>query len=118
MKTLLKLFFAIFLVSLLSACVTTEVRLVQSQKYVVVEVETKYLQDCQVEPPPMREAYLNAGHDEREDMLTRTLLTQYQNTKLCTADKKSLRVLIAKQKEDVEAFNAAEDERIKKLGVK
>lgn len=118
MKYFLNLLVSIIIISLLTGCVTTEVRLVESQKYVLIEPDAKYLQDCKIEPPPAKELYLAAGHDEREDMLTRTLLTQYTNIKLCTSDKQSLRSLMEKQKADVEAFNASEEERIKKLGVK
>lgn len=114
----MRLFFCLILAMLLTGCVTTEVRLVEAQKFIVVNIDPKYLQDCDMEPPPDRVNYLAAGQDEREDMMTRVLFAQYQNTKLCTADKRSLRQLIDQQKADVEAANAAEDKRIKDLGVK
>ena len=117
MKKIIALIAALFMISILAGCVTTDVRLVQSQKYVVVEIDPKYLQDCPVEPPPSKKAYLEAGHDEREDMMTKVLLTQYQNTKICTADKRSIKELLEKQKETVEEANRKEEERIKKLGV-
>ena len=114
----MKYFIALVAALFLSGCATTEIKLVHSQKYIVIDVDPKYLQDCAVEAPPGKKAYLEAGHDEREDMMTKTLLIQYQNNKACTADKRAIKELIAKQKQSVDEANAAEDERIKNLGVK
>ena len=109
----------ILVMVLLTGCATTEtVLLVQSQKYVLVDIDPKYLRDCDVEPPPDKASYLAAGHDEREGMMTTTLLVQYQNTKACTADKRAIKVLISQYKKDIEDANLAEEKRIKELGVK
>lgn len=114
MKSFLISLFVVFL----SGCATTEtIKRVQSQKYVMVEIDPRYLQDCLVEPPPNKKDYLEAGHDEREDMMTRVLLKQYQYIRHCNLDKKSIRELIDKQKKEVENFNLTEEKRLKQEGV-
>lgn len=112
MKKLLMLVFVLFL----AGCVTQPVvRIVQSEKMVLLEPEQKYLADCQATEPPTVQEYMAMGVDQREDILTRRLTEEYKHRQECTLDKRSLRDLLVKQRAIVAEYNAKEEARVQAL---
>lgn len=112
MKTIL---FVVMMVFTLASCGHREVRVVESEKLVLLEPDAVYLNDCDYKSPPLPADYLSMGKDEREDAIIRTLSKQYSYTGECTIAKRSLRDLIAKQKIVIQQHNAKEDERVQAL---
>jgi len=110
---------ALILVALfaLAGCTTTppEVRVIESEKMVLLEPDQQYLVDCQSSEPPYVSDYKNMGKDEREDALVRSLTAAYEHRQKCTVEKKSLRDLVAKQKAIVAEYNLKEEARVKAL---
>lgn len=109
--------FLIILLTLvaLAGCKTIEVRVLESEKLVLLEPEAVYLNDCEAKAPPTVDEYMAMGMDGREDALSQTLAMQYKYKKDCTLDKRSLRELIVKQKQVLDTHNAKEAARIQAL---
>lgn len=108
----MKAFLIILATMFLTACGGIEVRVVESKKLVLLEPDAIYLEDCDDEVPPSVREYLEMGVDEREDAVVRSLSKQYKYSHDCTIDKRSLRALIAKQKEVLQEHNAKEEARV------
>lgn len=99
----------------LTGCGHNEVRVVEKTTWVQPEVDPIYLEDCRKETPPDAMAWVDMGQDERIDVLTRTLMRQYELTQSCTLDKQNLRQLLEKQKKAVADRNKAEEDRLLQL---
>lgn len=98
---------------LLTGCIspTTNVRIVESEKMKLIELDGKYLKDCGLREPPDVMEYLSAGMDGREDMLSQAFIAQHKYLKECTIDKRSLRSIIEKQRQAIKEHNEREAER-------
>ena len=103
---------AILLGFMLSGCVTTQVRVLETERQVLVELDPSYYKDCEVEAPPTPEAFMAMGTDERESALAKSLAMQYGNRYDCTLDKRSLRELTVKQKRIIDEYNRQEALRV------
>lgn len=83
------------------------------EKLRLVEPDPRYLADCEFTPPPERRTWRALNTESREDLLTRTLLSQYAQMGQCNKDKASLREIIATERAIVNTHNAKEEARIK-----
>ena len=114
MKTLLLISLA-----LLAGCSTvevkTEVKVLQTKEIILTEIDEQYLRDCKIIKPATPDQFLKMGSDEREDHLTRLLISQYAEVGVCNIDKQRLRSLIDRQKQLVQKHNQDEVERVQKL---
>lgn len=106
--------FLLFLATIfLTGCIspTTNVRIVESEKIKLIELDGKYLKDCGLREPPDVMEYLSAGMDGREDMLSQAFIAQHKYLRECTIDKRSLRAIVEKQQQAIKEHNAREAER-------
>lgn len=101
---------------LLSGCATENIRIIQSKEYILIGIDPSYLKDCEIVPPPARENYPKLSHDMKESLLTEVLIEQYGKTAKCTEDKRAIRELIVRQKQEIELSNQNEQNRVKKEG--
>lgn len=108
-----KVALAVLVCFALTACGSTQIRVVEKQTYVVAEVDPVYLNDCEQLPPAEKKYFMALTPDEQVDVLTQALLKQYKYTRACSSDKKSIRELLEKQKKAVADRNAAEEARVK-----
>lgn len=97
---------------LLAGCETIKVVVVEKNSWKTLSVDPVLLEDCVLEPPASRDAYLKMSMDEREDHLTRSLINQYVHTKNCTTDKRSIKTSLKKQQDLVDEYNAKEEKRV------
>ena len=111
---IVRFFLFLFMLFGLTGCNLAPPRVVETEKLVLVSVSEIYLQDCEDVAPPSPAEYMAKGVDEREDLLTRTVIQQYRALKNCTTDKRMLREDLAKQKAIVDKHNADEAARVAK----
>ena len=97
-KTLL----TVLLPIVLTGCAASPT-IVNKTDYIVLNIDPRYLRDCTLVAPPDEEVYMKASMDEREDMLTRTIIDQHQATRECTNDKRAIRKVVETQKEYIES---------------
>ncbi len=114
MKTLLLISLA-FLAGCSTVEVRTEVKVLQTKEIILTELDEQYLRDCKIIKPATPDQFLKMGSDEREDHLTRILISQYAEVGVCNIDKQRLRSLIDRQKQLVQKHNQDEVERVEKL---
>lgn len=108
MKFILIAVLAVFL----TACNTTQVRIVNQTEYKLMQVDEVYLQDCLREAPPSIAAYQKMSPEEREAALTEVLIKQEKNLQRCNESKRKAREQQALQKKRIDELNLAEQARV------
>ena len=98
----------VFTALALSGCATTLTRassVAVQEKLTMVTIDETDLRDCKIEPMLKKSDFVAMGRDEREDFLTRTLIQQYKNTAVCTAEKRSIKKQLERQQAEIDAHN-------------
>jgi hypothetical protein len=115
----LKRLLLITLVSgLLSGCFTTKVveyRVIKQTQYMNAEPMTNWLKPTTLPSPPPLSAYRGLSFDEREDLLIRHSLKQYEALASCNADKLAQLQSIESRNTAINELNENEEKRVQEL---